>query len=179
MPEATDGLNEYQRAAQVARFVELQDVSLVSVDSKLLVTKQQFLSGAAAVLETTHSATYEFAAETNSLIVFVSLNAGLSEERGDQTKPLVLRVSASFRLEYAFRAKGGPAENERDLFFGAFANVNGTYNVWPYFRELVQSLTGRMGLPPIVIPVFRALPQSKPVHPSQSSTDLKSVAGQR
>jgi hypothetical protein len=39
-----------------------------------------------------------------------------------------------------------------------FANVNGVYNAWPYWRELVQSITVRMGLPPVVLPVFRIAP---------------------
>jgi len=36
-----------------------------------------------------------------------------------------------------------------------FAELNGTYNVWPYWRELVQSFAGRAGLPDIVVPVFK------------------------
>jgi hypothetical protein len=36
-----------------------------------------------------------------------------------------------------------------------FASVNGPYNAWPYWRELVQTATGRVGLASIVVPVFR------------------------
>lgn len=36
-----------------------------------------------------------------------------------------------------------------------FANVNGPYNVWPYWRELVQTASGRVGLGGITVPVFR------------------------
>jgi hypothetical protein len=36
----------------------------------------------------------------------------------------------------------------------AFANFNATFNAWPYWREFVQSMTGRMGLPSVVIPVL-------------------------
>ncbi|MHB1559967.1 MAG: hypothetical protein ACYC61_21155 [Isosphaeraceae bacterium] len=42
----------------------------------------------------------------------------------------------------------------------AFAGTNAVYNVWPYWREFVQSTVARMGLPPLTIPVFR-LPTSE------------------
>ncbi|HEL7629278.1 TPA: hypothetical protein UL921_001059 [Stenotrophomonas maltophilia] len=41
-----------------------------------------------------------------------------------------------------------------------FAKVNGPYNAWPYWRELVQSISGRVGLTSITVPVFRP-----PEHP--------------
>ncbi len=37
----------------------------------------------------------------------------------------------------------------------AFAATNGMLNVWPYWREFVQSLTNRAGLPPLTLPLFR------------------------
>jgi len=36
----------------------------------------------------------------------------------------------------------------------AFATFNATFNAWPYWREFVQSMTSRMGLPSVVIPVL-------------------------
>ncbi|WP_267096226.1 hypothetical protein [Xanthomonas sacchari] len=42
-----------------------------------------------------------------------------------------------------------------DECFKHFSEVNGPYNAWPYWRELVQSVTGRVGLPGFVVPVFR------------------------
>jgi hypothetical protein len=37
----------------------------------------------------------------------------------------------------------------------AFAQGNGIYNAWPYWREFLQSSTVRMGLPPFILPSFR------------------------
>lgn len=36
-----------------------------------------------------------------------------------------------------------------------FAGLNGTYNAWPYWRELVQSLTARAGMSGVTVPVFK------------------------
>ena len=45
----------------------------------------------------------------------------------------------------------------------AFVRTNGMLNVWPYWREFVQSVTGRAGLPPLTLPLFRIriLPKTK------------------
>jgi hypothetical protein len=37
----------------------------------------------------------------------------------------------------------------------AFAQGNGIYNAWPYWREFLQSSTVRMGLPPFIVPSFK------------------------
>jgi preprotein translocase subunit SecB len=40
----------------------------------------------------------------------------------------------------------------RDL--DAFVTRTATDDVWPYWREFVQSMTTRMGLPPMTIPTL-------------------------
>ena len=35
-----------------------------------------------------------------------------------------------------------------------FANANGAYHSWPFARELIYSLTTRLGLPPYTLPVL-------------------------
>ncbi|MBI2458591.1 MAG: hypothetical protein HYW08_08820 [candidate division NC10 bacterium] len=37
----------------------------------------------------------------------------------------------------------------------AFGKVNALYNAWPYWREIVQTTVARMGLPRLIVPVFR------------------------
>jgi hypothetical protein len=37
----------------------------------------------------------------------------------------------------------------------AFAQGNGIYNAWPYWREFVQSATARLGLPPFTVPSLK------------------------
>lgn len=39
--------------------------------------------------------------------------------------------------------------------FEAFAQINGLFNAWPYWREFAQNLAARMGHPGFVVPVFR------------------------
>ena len=63
----------------------------------------------------------------------------------------VLTLAASFLLTYRIDRFDGLTREG----FKQFANLNGVYNAWPYWREFVQNTVGRMALPPLTIPVFR------------------------
>ncbi len=63
----------------------------------------------------------------------------------------VIGIGVAFRLTYGLPANFKATDEE----LKAFADLNGTFNAWPYFREFVQTASARMGLPPIMIPVLR------------------------
>ncbi len=63
----------------------------------------------------------------------------------------IISLNAGYLLTYSLN----PAAVLDEECFKHFSEVNGPYNVWPYWRELVQSVTGRAGLPGFVVPVFR------------------------
>lgn len=66
-------------------------------------------------------------------------------------KEATVSIEATFLLTYEVKGSEtlDPAHAE------AFARINGIYNAWPYWREYVQSVTSRMGLPGLTLPVFR------------------------
>lgn len=75
----------------------------------------------------------------------------------------VADLSATFHLLYTL-----PSDFEaEERCFEHFAAVNGVYNAWPYWRELVQTSASRIGLPGVVIPVFR--PTSVPIQTEEES----------
>jgi hypothetical protein len=85
----------------------------------------------------------------------------------ERDNPPTFAVDAGFDLTYALR--GDEEVDEGDLAHFAFAN--GTHNAWPYWRELVQNFTQRMGIDPVVVGPFklpsphdpkRAEPEAKP-----------------
>lgn len=74
-------------------------------------------------------------------------------------KPVIL-MEASFLLAYKIDNFEGLTQQG----FEQFANLNGIYNAWPYWREFVQNMIARMGLPTLTIPVFRIVePTSKKI----------------
>lgn len=64
-------------------------------------------------------------------------------------KDFVIKISVNFCLIFF---TSSPFEKE---FFEIFKNINLPMNSWPYFREFVQSMTQRMNLPPITIPLLK------------------------
>jgi hypothetical protein len=71
----------------------------------------------------------------------------------DQDQEELLRIEALFVLHYEVPG----FEGLTNANIAAFGELNGLYNAWPYWREFVQSMTVRMGLPPLTMPVFRPL----------------------
>lgn len=60
-------------------------------------------------------------------------------------------LNAGFLLTYNL-----PNPASRDVAaLKAFAELNGPYHAWPYWRELVNTVTGRIGLSPFLIPVLK------------------------
>jgi preprotein translocase subunit SecB len=86
----------------------------------------------------------------------------------------VLAVQVKYSVKAASRdSKGNPFFNLSAIFqltyegknlaafemekLKTFADVNGVHNAWPYFRELVQNVASRMGLPPMTVPLLKVL----------------------
>ena len=60
------------------------------------------------------------------------------------------RIEAEFILRYSIDATDG----FDDEHVKAFGWLNGIHNAWPYWREYVQSITVRLGLPPLTLPLM-------------------------
>jgi hypothetical protein len=71
--------------------------------------------------------------------------------RKKQDAKPVVTIQASFLLAYELKEP----ESVTLADCSAFSKINGAYNAWPYWREYVQSVTARMGLPSLTLPVFR------------------------
>jgi hypothetical protein len=92
----------------------------------------------------------------------------LGREPDQKHNDPTLEIRAEYWLLYSL----SNTEGLREENFRAFADLNGVYNVWPYWREYVQSTVARMGMPPLPIPVFRPLD----LRPSEKS---RPVSGRR
>lgn len=74
----------------------------------------------------------------------------MPEEEADPETALAQIVGV---YELAYGLPEGSTFSDEAL--GAFAETNGVFNAWPYFREFVQSSCNRMGLPALLVPLFR------------------------
>jgi hypothetical protein len=67
-----------------------------------------------------------------------------------------------------------PEWDEAD--FEAFANISATFAAWPYIREILQSLTSRAGIPPLVLDVLRAPLEATPAGGPDAAPPKKAAA---
>jgi hypothetical protein len=108
---------------------------------------------AEVVLSQSFRATYK-TADPDQVAVFVEMNfAADAEDPNDGTEtgePLVT-LRAVFVVTYNLDDVADYPKSALQ----AFAELNGPYNAWPYWRELVQSVGGRVGLATIIIPVLK------------------------
>jgi hypothetical protein len=139
-------LNEQiRRASRLIAVVQLQNVRLVESLVSTAIRAEEIAQGMSPQVHTTATATAE--PGSGRLFVHATVDARVLGEIAKR----VVRVKARFELEYSIPEELHPDRRE----LRAFADVNGTYNAWPYFREYVQEAFQRMQLPALVLPVFR------------------------
>jgi len=150
MPENTERTDEAKdRMAQVARVakdVELKDIRVITFSAKQspeLIRGQMDVQQAVSTEATAD-------AEAREIRVIARFTAD-AHPSGEQEGAVAVSVAVTFELAYESEVVEELSEDALD----AFGAVNGVYNAWPYWREFIQNTTARMGLPPLIIPVFR------------------------
>lgn len=73
--------------------------------------------------------------------------------RGKSGERYVMDING--RIEALYDLPNSEPPTDRQM--KAFAKTNGMLNIWPYWREYVQSATLRAGLPPLTLPLFRVM----------------------
>lgn len=146
--------SEYAMASAIARYVHIYEVRLCSTTADIHGDRNVLIQGSPWELHLDKRMSFEFNEEIKVLTVAANLSVKVLPQ-SQPDFPHFLQCSALYYLDYIFRVEGGPVGGERDRYFSAFANVNGLYNIWPYYRELVQSFSSRMGMPPVILPVYR------------------------
>ena len=76
----------------------------------------------------------------------------------DEADPHLFQIVSRYALVYDLRPGYVPPQQELD----AFKDGNAIFHCWPYTRELVQSMTMRMGLPIPPLPFLRLAPKPEP-----------------
>jgi hypothetical protein len=72
------------------------------------------------------------------------------EIAGDE---VYVEITTEFCAQYDL--SGTVDENALRPALEEFSRYNVGYHVWPYWREYVQSVCARIGIPPIPVPMYR------------------------
>lgn len=150
-------LSQLKLAGQVTPLVEIEDVRLLRLSGRVYPgTDREAKSTARFPLP--RSTRYR--QDGNNIFVEIRFSMEGVQER-EAAKKLV-DLLAIFEVSYRLNR---PVRLSRPQL-KAFSEINAPYNAWPYWRELVQGMIARMGLPRLVAPVFRiprpSLDEQKP-----------------
>lgn len=134
------------RAAIVSRKVRFESVNLRRAQVETDLPPSQATLGMA--YRHGYKAAYQTLEDEPDLVL---VDATFRFDGGDEDHPAAVVLDATFRLTYELPdAASFPADALEH-----FAELNGIYNAWPYWRELVQTVTGRVGIDSVLLPVFR------------------------
>lgn len=146
----TEANSQLAQAASVARSVQIERISMQSATFRSGI--DPLAAPEELTLTQSHRTRYELPTEhPNKIFVFVDFDCSATKKAAPSDAP-PLSVTATYLLVYAHPETSGLPSESLD----SFARLNGVYNAWPYWRELIQTASGRAGVGPIVIPVFRA-----------------------
>lgn len=107
--------------------------------------------------DTIKTAIFYFAAGVRLIDGALMSGAETKEEIADDE--VYVEITTEFCAQYDM--DGTADENALRPALEEFGRYNVAYHVWPYWREYVQSVCARIGVPPIPVPMYR-LPQREP-----------------
>ena len=133
-------------ASEVARDVQLESIALRRAQFEAFAEGEVDLTK----LKANTQVASKYSLEGSRLLVAMSFRFELALP-GEPPSPALNLIA-----EYALRYKLPEGNTYRDLALRYFAELNGALNVWPYWRELVQTVASRAGLGALTLPVYRA-----------------------
>jgi hypothetical protein len=86
----------------------------------------------------------------NSLVVQTTGHFGIVEDPKQNAEPQA-EVHLTLELVYKLPSEAQVSDEAKTRF----AQINGVFNAWPFFRAKLFSLLPEMGLPPYTLPVYR------------------------
>ncbi len=145
-------------ATKVSERVEIQDIRL------LASTSRQTPLASSPQIEVRFSHQVEINVDRDkSLVAVVPRFVMQACPTTQKDQEIAVEVEAVFLLTYSISDLKGLSQTH----YESFAQTNGVYNAWPYWREYLQNAITRMGLPVLTVPVFRI--GSAPKKPPKSS----------
>lgn len=154
-------------ANRVAQGVELLDIQLIDISARL----QPFDDWMPGDIKLGIDTKTRVRDDKSGILVLVTVDL----QSNDTDGTAALHIQATFKVLY----KCEPTADLTEAHFNAFGELNGLVNAWPFLRELIQSITSRMGLPPLTLPVRKPalkesdLRRSSPVSPKLKSPPKK------
>ncbi|MFP4105099.1 MAG: hypothetical protein ACLFVU_03320 [Phycisphaerae bacterium] len=131
-------------AVEVSERVELVEVAAVSFRGQ-----NSCLPGNELKVKLKHNGRFESRQDDGKFSILTDFRFIAVD--GEQSEDCLVELGLTMRLTYYCCDFGSISEEH----LVSFAQLNGVFNAWPYWREYVQSALNRLGLPSFTVPVFR------------------------
>lgn len=151
-------------AIPVSDRVQIQDVRLIRCNCRLEPGALAPPHPPRLQANFAHEASTQVGPDRTRITVVTRFRFSAIREESEKHEPCV-GIEASFLVTYAADGLSGLGPEH----FSSFGALNGVFNAWPYWRELLHNLTSRMGLPAFVLPVLRL---GTPMPPSADAKDV-------
>ena len=134
-------------AFDLAKRVTIKDVRALSLAAE---QHPELMETPELIVNYRYSAKTERDTENEAVAVVVSFE--MTAKTG-QDESAATAVSIRLALQLVYECPG--LKDFTTSAVDEFGRLNGVYNAWPYWREFVQNAIARMGLPALIVPVFR------------------------
>ncbi|MEO8724496.1 MAG: hypothetical protein ABI383_00095 [Acidobacteriaceae bacterium] len=142
-PEPQESQPPLLRASRLIALAAIRDIRLKEISAKF--DNELLGDGEPMQVEVVHRGTGQKTSDELDVQIAFTLKAIPASK-----KPALV-IKAVFNLRYSLPDEVEIDQDEID----AFASTNSMLNSWPYWREIVQNTVARMGLPPLVLPLYR------------------------
>jgi hypothetical protein len=127
--------------------VEIQGIRLVEISASTRIRSAEEVGPVTLSAKT--STVVRDRQKDGTFFILTIIEAQLTPK--DEEENSVFTVRAGFELRYQLPSDFAASVSE----LATFARLNGVYNAWPYWRELIQNTLARMNLPPVTLPLLR------------------------
>jgi len=149
------GPPDYKAVARISTQAVLQSIDLASLHAQRedgVAVPSEWAASARRSEDTSA----DFDRDALTLVVHCAFDAAWAPEpvgelASDPADEAPLQLHARFRLKYAVNGLEGILDGDEEHF----ARTNGMLHAWPYWREVAQSMTVRMGVEPLVVGTFK------------------------
>ena len=133
-----------EKYAEILRGTELQEIFLESCSAS--VNREMMFGKAGIQVSIRERASYD----REDDLVKIKHSFNLTCTHPEIEKGPLIKISATFCLLYT-----SVPDFDED-FFDVFKKMTLPVVSWPYFREFVQSMTQRMSIPPLTLPLIKS-----------------------
>lgn len=103
------------------------------------------------------------------------LGTPVTDNEDEEEDNAVINLEFSYAISYSLKNRKGLEPDDLETF----CSINAVYNAWPFFREIIISMTKKMEIPSIPLPFLKITPEKPPKTPRSLKKPTKKSASKK